>query len=112
MKKLWLFLSLLICSTLVAGCTNQQPQQKNFDFVSDCKNLVQDEFWDTEYGFSGDINYHSGVYFDYSIVTGSIYFNYKTRPFLCLYEWNDIHWMAYNFTFFLRTLESVRVLNK
>ena len=29
-----------------------------------------------------------------------------------LYEWNDIHWMAYNFTFFLRTLESVRVLNK
>lgn len=89
MKKIWLFLSLLICSTLVAGCTNQQPQQKNFDFVSDCKNLVQNEFWDTEYEFSGDINYHSGVYFDYSIVTGSVYFNYKTRPFLCLYRWNE-----------------------
>ena len=29
-----------------------------------------------------------------------------------LYEWNDIQWMAYNFTFFLRALESVRVLNK
>lgn len=89
MKKIWLFLSLLICSILVAGCTNQQPQQKNFDFVSDCKNLVQNEFWDTEYEFSGDINYHSGVYFDYSIVTGSVYFNYKTRPFLCLYRWDE-----------------------
>ena len=29
-----------------------------------------------------------------------------------LYEWNDIQWMAHNFTFFLRALESVRVLNK
>ena len=29
-----------------------------------------------------------------------------------LYEWNDIQWMAYNFTFFLRALESLRVLNK
>ena len=29
-----------------------------------------------------------------------------------LYEWNDIRWMAYNFTSFLRALESVRVLNK
>ena len=29
-----------------------------------------------------------------------------------LYEWNDVQWMAHNFTFFLRALESVRVLNK
>ena len=29
-----------------------------------------------------------------------------------LYEWNDIQWMAHNFTVFLRALESVRVLNK
>jgi len=29
-----------------------------------------------------------------------------------LYEWNDIQWMAYNFTSFLKALESVRVLNK
>ena len=28
------------------------------------------------------------------------------------YKWNDIQWMAHNFTFFLRALESVRVLNK
>ncbi len=58
-----------------------------------------------------------------------ILFWYNDRPWTCekrehfdpltiftqeynLYEWNDIHWMAYNFTFFLRTLESVRVLNK
>ena len=80
--------SLLFC-LVFAGCGNQHPQQKNFDFVSDCKNLVQNEFWDTEYEFSWDINYHSWFYFDYSIVTGSVYFNYKTRPFLCLYRWDE-----------------------
>ena len=58
-----------------------------------------------------------------------ILFWYNDRPWTCekrehfdpltiftqeynLFEWNDIQWMAYNFTFFLRALESVRVLNK
>ena len=108
MKKLWIFLSLLICSTLIAGCnkvwvetpknidedntlqmceTEKKLKSEN-DFISDCKSLIQNEFWDTEYVFSWDINFHSGVYFNYSMVTGSVTFDYKTRPFLCLYEWN------------------------
>ncbi len=89
MKRFWLLTFSILSCLLFTGCTNQQPQQKKFDFVSDCKNLVQNEFWDTEYEFSGDINYHSWVYFDYSIVTGFVYFNYKTRPFLCMYRWDE-----------------------
>lgn len=88
MKKIWLLTFSILSCLLFVGCTNQQPQLKDFDFVSDCKNLIQNEFLDTKFQYTWDINYHSWVYFDYSIVTGSVYFNYKTRPFLCMYEWD------------------------
>jgi len=98
MKKLWLFLLLLVCSISLAWCFkiiednwNTEVEKKlksEKDFILDCKSLIQNEFWDTEYKFSWDINFHSGVYFNYSIVTGSVTFDYKTRPFLCMYEWN------------------------
>ena len=98
MKKIWLLISLLMCWILFTWCFEKNKERENEDInhnvdtpeqmISDCKNMIKNEFWNTEYKFSWDINYHSGVYFNYSIVTGFVYFNYKTRPFLCLYEWD------------------------
>ena len=98
MKKIWLLISLLMCWILFTWCFEKNKERENEDInhnvdipeqmISDCKNMIKNEFWNTEYEFSWDINYHSGVYFNYSIVTGFVYFNYKTRPFLCLYEWD------------------------
>jgi len=98
MKKIWLLISLLMCWILFTWCFEKIEERGNEDInynvdipeqmISDCKNMIKNEFWNTEYEFSWDINYHSWVYFNYSIVTGSVYFNYKTRPFLCLYEWD------------------------
>ena len=67
-----------MCWILFTWCFEKIEERGNEDInynvdiseqmISDCKNMIKNEFWNTEYEFSWDINYHSGVYFDYYIV--------------------------------------------